>query len=210
MNAFLRDVRHAVRGFRKNPGFAAIVLFTLGLGIGANAAIFSLMDQVLVRSLPVQDPSRLVLLDGPGAFQGRTFGAMTFSYPMYTDLRDRHEVLSGAPTECTTNPRQGYGGPPELRQLVTEATVLSVCGGATRVHLMRLVLLKALGLAVAGVALGTLAATQLARRLTGMLFGVEPLDPWTTRPPHRCSSLSHSPPLPSPPCARRASTVRRR
>ena len=95
MHVILREVKHAARGLRKNPGFAAVVILTLGLGIGANAAIFSLMDQVLMRTLPVQAPDRLVLLDGPGAFQGRTYNRMTFSYPMYTDFRDRNEVFSG-------------------------------------------------------------------------------------------------------------------
>ena len=80
---------------RKNAGFALVVILTLGFGMGANAAIFSLMDQVLLRNLPVHDPSRLVVLDGPGAFRGRTFNQMTFSYPMYTDFRDRNEVFNG-------------------------------------------------------------------------------------------------------------------
>ena len=53
------------------------------------------MDQVLLRRLPVRDPSQLVFLDGPGAFQGRTFNRMTFSYPMYKDFRDRNEVFTG-------------------------------------------------------------------------------------------------------------------
>jgi predicted permease len=95
MTGFFRDVKHAVRSLRKAPGFSAIVILTLGLGIGANAAIFSLLDQVLLRSLPVRDPGELVLLDGPGAFRGRTFNNMTFSYPMYTDFRDQNAVFSG-------------------------------------------------------------------------------------------------------------------
>jgi predicted permease len=95
MHALWRDLRHAVRGLSKAPGFLVVVVLTLGLGIGANTAIFSLMDQVLLRPLPVDDPGSLVLLDGPGAFQGRTMNAMTFSYPMYTDFRDRNEVFSG-------------------------------------------------------------------------------------------------------------------
>jgi len=94
MHALWRDLRHATRGLRKAPGFLAVVILTLGLGIGANTAIFSLMDQVLLRPLPVHDPGALVLLDGPGAFQGRTMNAMTFSYPMYTDFRDRNEVFT--------------------------------------------------------------------------------------------------------------------
>src|SRR5580765_7294664 len=95
MNTISRDIRHSVRSLRKTPGFLIIVVLTLGLGIGANTAIFSLMDQVLLRPLPVHDPAALVLLDGPGAFRGRTLNAMTFSYPMYTDFRDRNEVFSG-------------------------------------------------------------------------------------------------------------------
>jgi predicted permease len=95
MSSIWQETRHALRGLRKNPGFSLIVILTLGFGIGANAAIFSLMDQVILRLMPVQNPSELVQLDGPGPFQGRTFNNQTFSYPMYTDLRDRNEVLSG-------------------------------------------------------------------------------------------------------------------
>src|SRR5688572_5110555 len=105
MQSILRDVRHVSRGLRKNPGFVLVVVLTLGLGIGANTAIFSLMDQVLLRALPVRDPGGLVLLDGPGAFRGRTFNDQTFSYPMYKDFRDRTEVFSGVlarfPTSMT-------------------------------------------------------------------------------------------------------------
>jgi putative ABC transport system permease protein len=95
MNGIWRDIRHALRGLRKTPGFLVIVILTLGLGIGANAAIFSLMDQILLRPLAVHDPTSLVLLDGPGAFLGRTMNEMTFSYPMYKDFRDRNEVFAG-------------------------------------------------------------------------------------------------------------------
>ena len=90
-----RDLKHAFRVLRKNPAFTCIVVLTLALGIGANTAIFSLMDQVLLRALPVRDPGELVLLDGPGPFRGKTFNDQTFSYPMYKDFRDRTEVFSG-------------------------------------------------------------------------------------------------------------------
>jgi predicted permease len=88
MNQILADLRYAVRTILKNPGFAAVVILTLGLGIGANTAIFTLMDQVLMRPLPVQRPGELVLLDGPGPFSGRTHNDQTFSHPMYLALRD--------------------------------------------------------------------------------------------------------------------------
>lgn len=95
MSAAWGDLKHALRVLRKNPAFTTVVVLTLGLGIGANASIFSLMDQVLLRSLPVRNPGELVQLDGPGAFRGRTFNAQTFSYPMYKDFRDRNEVFTG-------------------------------------------------------------------------------------------------------------------
>src|SRR5207244_9166057 len=81
-----QDVRYAIRTLLKTPAFTLVVVLTLGLGIGANTAIFSLTDQVLLRLLPVKSPERLVLLDGPGAFQGRTFNSGTFSYPIYTEI----------------------------------------------------------------------------------------------------------------------------
>ena len=95
MSTFMQDVRYAVRTLTRNPGFALVVVFTLGLGIGANTAIFSLMDQVLLRRLPVKNPHELVQLDGPGPFSGRTQNDRTFSYPMYADLRDRNDVFAG-------------------------------------------------------------------------------------------------------------------
>jgi predicted permease len=88
MDQILADIRFAGRTILKNPGFAAVVVLTLGLGIGANTAIFTLMDQVLMRPLPVKDPHQLVLLDGPGPFSGRTHNNRTFSHPMYLALRD--------------------------------------------------------------------------------------------------------------------------
>ena len=95
MNTFMQDFRFALRTIRRAPAFAFIVILTLGLGIGANTAIFSLMDQVLLRMLPVADPHELVQLDGPGAFSGRTYNDRTFSYPMYADFRDRNTVFDG-------------------------------------------------------------------------------------------------------------------
>jgi hypothetical protein len=110
MSGLGRDLRHAARGLRKNPSFTLIVVVTLALGIGANSAIFSLMDQVLFRALPVRDPGQLVLLDGPGPFRGRTVNNMTFSYPMYADFRDRNEVLAGALARFQMSMTVGWNG----------------------------------------------------------------------------------------------------
>src|SRR5512132_1552215 len=95
VSSIMSDFRYALRTLLKAPAFTIVVVLTLALGIGANTAIFSLTDQVLLRMLPVKSPEQLVLLDGPGAFSGRTFNNGTFSYPMYRDFRDRGSVFSG-------------------------------------------------------------------------------------------------------------------
>jgi predicted permease len=95
MGMLSQDIRYALRTLLKAPGFTFVVVLTLALGIGANTAIFTLMDQVLLRALPVKDPGELVALDAPGPNQGRFDGDHAFSYPMYADFRDRGQVFSG-------------------------------------------------------------------------------------------------------------------
>ena len=93
-----KDLRFSIRTLRHSPMFTSIAVASLALGIGANTAIFSLLDQVLLRSLPVRDPERLVLLhtnyDGPGSSTSDNFESV-FSNPMYRDLRDRDAAFSG-------------------------------------------------------------------------------------------------------------------
>jgi predicted permease len=100
MRSIVPDLRYALRIFRNSPGFAIVVVTTLALGIGANTAIYSLTDQILLRRLPVRDPDGLVVLRMPGPTQGHTWsdiddGAQSFSYPFYTGLRDERALLSG-------------------------------------------------------------------------------------------------------------------
>lgn len=101
MNGWMQDLRYAVRQLRRSPVFALTAIVTLALGIGANTAIFSLLDQALLRSLPVRDPKQLVVLHGTGkAWEGstHTYGGepeFYFSYPMYKDLRDNNKALDG-------------------------------------------------------------------------------------------------------------------
>ncbi len=94
-----QDMWYAIRQVRKHPGLIVLAVLTLGLGIGANTAIYGLLDQVLLRSLPVREPDRLVLLKYSGAHKGhissRADDKTYFSYPMYRDLRDRNSVFSG-------------------------------------------------------------------------------------------------------------------
>src|SRR5580698_4755152 len=89
------DIRYAIRTFRKSPVFVAVAVLSLALGIGANAAIFTLIDQVLLRLLPVKDPEQLVLLWSRGPHMGSNNGRHKLSYPMYEDFRDHNQVFSG-------------------------------------------------------------------------------------------------------------------
>jgi predicted permease len=113
MYGLAHDLRDSLRAIGKNPGFSAVVIVTLALGIGANAAIFTLYDQILLRRLPVERPEELVLLDGPGAFRGRTENEHTFSYPMYVDLRDGNQVFSGVLARYRTPLTLTHGGEAE-------------------------------------------------------------------------------------------------
>jgi macrolide transport system ATP-binding/permease protein len=91
MDSLIKDIRYAIRGLIKRPGFVAVAVITLALGIGANTAIFSLVNTVLLRSLPVERPGEIVSV----AARGKNDSLSAFSYPNYKDFRDRNEVLSG-------------------------------------------------------------------------------------------------------------------
>ncbi len=75
--------------------FSAVAVLSLALGIGANTAIFTLIDQLVLRLLPIRNPEQIVLLRGEGRHYGGNNGLNALSYPMYQDLRDRNQVFSG-------------------------------------------------------------------------------------------------------------------
>jgi len=96
-----KDLLHGVRALRRSPVFTTAAVLSLALGIGANTAIFSLLDQVVLRSLPVADPERLVAVhgsySGPGGYSSSwsTNSESVFPYPFYRDLRDRDPAFAG-------------------------------------------------------------------------------------------------------------------
>ncbi len=94
-----QDATYALRTLAHNAGFTAVVLLILGLGIGANTSIFSLIDALMLRPLPVPHPEQLVAIGNPSRTQGVSTGTPrvdVFSYPLYVDLRDQNHVLSSA------------------------------------------------------------------------------------------------------------------
>ena len=98
MNRLIQDLRYALRQLRKSPGFAAVAVITLALGIGANTAIFTVVNGLLLKLLPVRDPQQLVVVGDPLHANQRSNGTPrtdVFSYPLYKELRDRNAVFTG-------------------------------------------------------------------------------------------------------------------
>jgi putative ABC transport system permease protein len=91
MQTLIQDLRYGARTLLKKPGFTLIAIITLGLGIGANTAIFSLVNMVMLRPLPVAQPDRIV--EVTPLLKGSNMGA--FPYPVYKDFRDKNEVFDG-------------------------------------------------------------------------------------------------------------------
>ncbi|HKV63396.1 MAG TPA: ABC transporter permease [Candidatus Acidoferrum sp.] len=93
-DTILRDLKYTFRTLGRTPGFTAIAVLTLALGIGANTAIFTLLDQVLLRLLPVRNPQQLVLLTMRGRHYGSNWGGNAISHPMFRDFRAHNEAFS--------------------------------------------------------------------------------------------------------------------
>ena len=113
MQTLIQEFRLALRTLRKSPVFTGVAILSLALGIGANTAIFTLMDQVLLRYLPVRHPEQLVMLDQPDLTQGSIRTDHSFSYPMYKDFRDQNQVFSGVLARFPLPVSVGYRGQTE-------------------------------------------------------------------------------------------------
>ena len=132
LDTAFRDFKYALRTLRRSPGFVAVAALTLALGIGANTAIFTLLDQVLLRLLPVKEPQRLVLLTMRGRHYGNNWGGNAISYPMYRDFQDHNEVFSGMFCRFPNEVALTAGGQSELVQAeLVSGTYSSVLGVST-------------------------------------------------------------------------------
>jgi predicted permease len=134
-----RDLRHAARTLVRTPTFTLTAVLSLALGIGANAAIFSLVDQVLLRRLPVRDPANIVLLDWRGNALADGWGSGNLmSYPMCRDLQEQRQFFDGVFCRHPTMVNLSVTGEvqPVLAEIVS-GTYFPVLG--VRPHLGRLI-----------------------------------------------------------------------
>ncbi len=125
MRTLIQDLRYGLRMLRKSPGFTAVAILTLALGIGANTAIFSVVDAVLLRPLPYPDPGQLALLPESNPKRGITDAGM--SYPSLLELRDNSRAFSaiaGLASHSLT--LTGRGEPSEARTIVVTQSFFSV------------------------------------------------------------------------------------
>src|SRR5579872_2436089 len=114
METLLQDLRFAVRTLRKSPLFVTVAILSLALGIGANTAIFTLINQLILQYLPVHHPEELVLLTARGNHYGSNSGQNALSYSMYQDFRDKNQVFSGMFCRNATISSLSFDGRTEL------------------------------------------------------------------------------------------------
>src|SRR5262245_49228309 len=129
LEGLLRDGRHAFRMIRMNPGFSATAILSLALAIGANTAIFSVVNAVLIRPLPYPEPESLVGVFNSGVIQGETFNDMGLAPGMYAGLKEHSQAfrefgvwLSGTATVT------GIGDPEQIKTVLMTREVLPALG----------------------------------------------------------------------------------
>src|SRR6266487_1425312 len=127
---FVYDLRFSARSFLRSPSFTATALLSLALGIGATTALYSLIDQVGLRALPVDHPERLVLIDWIGFQYAETMGtANLMSYPICRDLHQKEEFFDGVFCRAATTINVSTSGEPRLTAAeLVSGTYFSVLG----------------------------------------------------------------------------------
>src|SRR5713101_7500773 len=129
---FVYDLRFSARSFLRSPSFTATALLSLALGIGATTALYSLIDQVVLRALPVDHPERLVLIDWSGAQLAETFGSENLmSYPICRDLQQQKQFFDGVFCRAATTINVSTSGEPMLTAAeLVSGTYFSVLGAS--------------------------------------------------------------------------------
>jgi len=94
IDSFIQDLRYGLRQLRRNPSFTVVAALTLALGIGVNTAMFSVINAVMLRILPVQIPEQLVQVGFQGKHSGESFVGESFSYPLFKKLREQNQVFT--------------------------------------------------------------------------------------------------------------------
>jgi predicted permease len=126
MNGILQDLRYALRQLRKSPGFTAVAVITLGLGIGANTAVFSVIDSVVLQPLPFHNPGRLVAVKTTEPGRRDDIGV---SYPALLDWRSQNHVFEGLSAFRVDDfTLTGRGEPTHLTGAVVSANLFSLLG----------------------------------------------------------------------------------
>jgi predicted permease len=130
MSSILADLRFALRMLRKSPVFTVVAILSIALGIGANTAIFTLLDQALLRLLPVKNANELVLVRPRGPWSGSNWGdGNQLSFPMYVDFRDHNDVFDGMFCRFDYTMHVGFNGRTErARSEIVSGTYFPVLG----------------------------------------------------------------------------------
>lgn len=129
IDSLARDLRYGLRILRRHPGFTVVAVLTLSLGIGANTAIFSVLNAVLLHSFPYKDSDKLVLL----AEKRREMSLLAFSFPDFVDWRSQNHVLESAGAVRRWNPNlTGVGEPERLQAAMVTAEIFPTLGIAPR------------------------------------------------------------------------------
>jgi hypothetical protein len=177
MSDLLRDLRHSLRMFRQTPGFTLAALSALMLGIGANTAIFSVVNTVLLKPLPFPEPQRLVNFMNVGP-NGSNPGA---SVPKFNLWREQTNVVQDAAAySFGVMNLTGGDNPEQLPSARVTPDFFKLFGAQTiagRTFTADMVMAQGMTLALIGVAIGFGAALALSKLIESVLFGVTAKDP---------------------------------
>ena len=177
MSVLLNDLRFGFRMLGKHPGFSLVAVLVLGLGIGANAAVFSVVNALLFKPLPGAD-SGTALLGLFGKDTTRPDRYRPFSYPNYVDIRDGVKAFSSIAAQDVALALVGiYGVNSYVVTRRTREIGIRMALGATSRDVVRLILRDAAIVSVTGIVVGLGLAVALGTLLSSMLYGVGAADP---------------------------------